>query len=150
MTGKREGKNINLKKEGVKMAFNQPNYLQPQYYPSPSLPYRYEQQQMGLKGRPVASIEEARASMIDFDGSTFYFPDAAKKNIYAKRINIDGTSTLETYTLQEQPFVPEPQYVTMETFKETIKTILLEVRGKKSLPQEAAQEGNKNDEQFNF
>ena len=34
---------------------------QPQYYP-PSLPYRYEQQipqQPILKGRPVASIEEA-------------------------------------------------------------------------------------------
>ena len=142
------------------MAFNQPNYMQPPYYPSPSLPYRYEQQPlMGLKGTPVASIEEARASMIDFDGSTFYFPDAAKKNIYAKRINIDGTSTLETYTLQEQPTVPEPQYVTMETFKETINNILLEIRGKQMPPQVVQnpapaqpmpQEVKKNDEQFNF
>ena len=132
---------------------------QPQYYP-PSLPYRYEQQasqQPILKGRPVASIEEARASMIDFDGSTFYFPDAAKKNIYAKRINLDGTSTLDTYTLQEQPKVPETQYVTMETFKQTINSILAEIRGQAqqssqpvvtSSPQ--SPEVKRNDEQFNF
>jgi hypothetical protein len=38
----------------------------------------------GLKGRPVASIEEAKASPIDFDGSIFFFPDVANKKIYTK------------------------------------------------------------------
>jgi hypothetical protein len=38
----------------------------------------------GIKGRPVSSLEEARASMIDFDGSIFYFPDVANKRIYTK------------------------------------------------------------------
>ncbi len=38
----------------------------------------------GLKGRPVSSIEEARAQSIDFDGSVFYFPDIANKRIYTK------------------------------------------------------------------
>lgn len=28
-----------------------------------------------LKGRPVSSIDEARAIPIDFDGSIFFFPD---------------------------------------------------------------------------
>lgn len=42
---------------------------------------------MPLKGRPVASLEEARASTIDFDGSIFYFPDMANKCIYTKQIN---------------------------------------------------------------
>ena len=131
---------------------------QPQYYP-PSLPYRYEQQasqQPILKGRPVASIEEARASMIDFDGSTFYFPDAAKKNIYAKRINLDGTSTLDIYTLQEPPAAPETQYVSMETFKQTINAILAEIRGQAQQSTQPVvatdpqpQEVKKN-EQFNF
>ena len=37
-----------------------------------------------LKGRPVASFEEARAMSIDFDGSTFFFPDLANKRIYTK------------------------------------------------------------------
>ena len=32
--------------------------------------------------RPVSSLEEARASVIDFDGSVFYFPDAATKRLY--------------------------------------------------------------------
>lgn len=136
------------------MAMN--GYMPPQYYP-PSLPYRYEQP-LGLKGRPVASIEEARASMIDFDGSTFYFPDAAKKNIYTKRINMDGTSSLETYTLQEQPTVPETQYVSMETFQSTINAILtkidtiaapqLQAPQVVNIPQ--PQGGQNNDEQFKF
>ena len=125
------------------------NYMQPNYY-QPSFQYRYEQNNaMGLKGRPVASIDEAKASMIDFDGSTFYFPDVAKKNIYAKRINMDGTSTLETYVLQEQPQVPEIQYVTMETFRETVNDILAKLQGLNAsvvMPQEV----KKNDEQFNF
>lgn len=134
------------------MALN--GYMPPQYYP-PSLPYRYEQP-MTLKGRPVASIEEARASMIDFDGSTFYFPDAAKKNIYTKRINMDGTSSLETYTLQEQPNVPETQYVSMETFQQTINAILAKIEGSAARPTQMQPVGQNpqtvqnNDEQFKF
>lgn len=125
------------------------NYGMHQYY-QPSLPYRFEQQapqQPILKGRPVASIEEARASMIDFDGSTFYFPDAAKKHIYAKRINLDGTSTLDTYVLQEQPPAAETEYVSMGTFKQTINAILAEIRGQQTQPQV---EGKNNEQQFNF
>jgi hypothetical protein len=52
----------------------------------------YPMPQISLKGRPVASIEEARASIIDFDGSVFYFPDLANKCIYTKQINMDGTA----------------------------------------------------------
>lgn len=55
------------------------------------------QQALGLKGRPVASIEEARASIIDFDGSTFYFPDLTNQRIYTKQINMDGTVSLNVY-----------------------------------------------------
>ena len=124
------------------LPYNQPNYMQPsQFYQQP---YRYEQQPI-LKGRPVASIEEARASMIDFDGSTFYFPDAAKKNIYTKRINMDGTSSLDIYTLQEKPQVPETQYVTMEMFQSTINALLSKIENK---PAEGGQPAN--DEQFKF
>lgn len=63
------------------------NYQQPtrnQYVPSPVM----------LKGRPVSSIDEARASTIDFDGSIFYFPDLANKRIYTKQINLDGSCTM--------------------------------------------------------
>jgi hypothetical protein len=57
----------------------------------------------GLKGRPVASFEEARASMIEFDGSIFYFPDLANKCIYTKQINMDGTALINVYELKAIP-----------------------------------------------
>lgn len=31
----------------------------------------------GLKGRPVSSLDEVRASAVDFDGTISYFPDLA-------------------------------------------------------------------------
>ena len=37
-----------------------------------------------IKGRPVVSIDEARASQIDLDGSLYVFPDLGNKKIYTK------------------------------------------------------------------
>jgi hypothetical protein len=73
---------------------------QPSY---PMTSYRQGPPQTGLKGRLVSSLEEARATSIDFDGSVFYFPDLANKRIYTKQINIDGTSSLYVYELREMP-----------------------------------------------
>ena len=53
--------------------------------------------------RPVSSIDEVKASVIDFDGSVFYFPDLANKKIYTKQINLDGTASLNMYELKEIP-----------------------------------------------
>lgn len=78
---------------------------------------------MGIKGRPVSSIEEARAISIDFDGSVFYFPDLANKRIYTKQINMDGTASLNVYEWKNDPVVSSPQYVTREEF-ETVLTQL--------------------------
>jgi hypothetical protein len=75
-----------------------------------------------LKGRPVTSIEEAKASLIDFDGTVFYFPDLANKRIYTKQINIDGTASLLMYELKEVP-VEQPNYITREEFENTIQQI---------------------------
>lgn len=60
-----------------------------------------------LKGRPVSSFDEARVSIIDFDGSVFYFPDLANGKIYTKQINIDGTATTNVYSLTETPVEPQ-------------------------------------------
>lgn len=105
------------------MAVNYPYYPQPQV-PQPTYPPRqsmaYVDQtssQMGIKGRPVTSIEEARAISIDFDGSVFYFPDLANKRIYTKQINMDGTSSLNVYEWKNDPVVSSPQYVTREEFE---------------------------------
>ena len=82
---------------------------------------------MGIKGRPVASIEEARASIIDFDGSIFYFPDLANKRIYTKQINVDGTAILNMYELKEIPVADTSgvgaQYVTREEFETAINQL---------------------------
>lgn len=84
---------------------------QPQYSPS-----------NGLKGRPVSSIEEARAAQIDFDGSLFIFPDIANKRIYTKQINLDGTASLKIYT-QIESAPPAPAYITKEELDSAIEAL---------------------------
>ena len=92
--------------------YNQ-NYYQPNYRQQiPTLP--------ALKGHPVSSIEEARASSVDFDGTVFYFPDLANKCIYTKQINLDGTATLLMYELKEIPVPSQPNFITREEFESTI------------------------------
>jgi hypothetical protein len=61
--------------------------------------YGYSYNNNYIKCRPVASIDEARASQIDLDGSLNVFTDIGNKKIYTKQINLDGTATLNTYTL---------------------------------------------------
>lgn len=71
----------------------------------------------------VSSLEEARATSIDFDGSVFYFPDLANKRIYTKQINMDGTATLNMYELQEIPVpqqIPVGDYITRREFEEAL------------------------------
>lgn len=77
---------------------------------------------LGLRGRPVASIEEARASIIDFDGSIFYFPDLANKRIYTKQINIDGSAILNVYELKLAP-VEHENFVTREEFEAFVNSL---------------------------
>lgn len=88
-----------------------------------------------LKGRPVSSLEEARASAVDFDGSVFYFPDLANRRIYTKQINLDGTATMLMYELKEVPVDDTPSYVTRQEFENTISQILAALPKQNSLPQ---------------
>jgi hypothetical protein len=78
-----------------------------------------------LKGRPVSSYEEARVAQIDLDGSISIFPDLGNKRIYTKRINIDGTASLNIYTLEEKPVeaVAANDHVSREEFNELKKSI---------------------------
>lgn len=83
-----------------------------------------QSQPMSLKGRPVSSLEEARASGIDFDGSVFFFPDLANKRIYTKQINLDGTATLNMYELTQMPVAATTaNYVTREEFEMALNQI---------------------------
>ena len=96
------------------------NYYQPNQSPAATYQPQLRQQPVGLKGRPVSSIDEARASSIDFDGSVFYFPDLANRCIYTKQINLDGTATLLMYELKEIPVPAQPNFITREEFENTI------------------------------
>lgn len=95
------------------------NYYQPNQTPAATYQSTLRQT-TGLKGRPVSSIDEARASSIDFDGTVFYFPDLANKRIYTKQINLDGTATLLMYELKEIPVPSQPNFITREEFENTI------------------------------
>ena len=95
----------------------------PQYIQRPVQPQAY------LKGRLVSSLEEARATSIDFDGSIFYFPDLANRRIYTKQINLDGTATLNMYELKAMPTVNEQQifastnFVTRDEFDQVVSQL---------------------------
>lgn len=85
------------------LAQNRMEQLQQQYNSMfPMMQQQQQQPQQFLKGRPVSSLEEARASMIDLDGSLFVFTDIANNKIYTKQIMLDGTAELKTYELVEQ------------------------------------------------
>ena len=121
-----------------------PNQQVPQQQPQYQVPgyLRQAPPQVTLKGRLVSSLEEARATSIDFDGTVFYFPDLANKRIYTKQINMDGTASLYVYELRELPieeekssFVPSVEkFVTREEFER----VLAELRQKPTEPAASA------------
>ena len=85
--------------------------------------------------RPVSSIEEVRASAIDFDGSVFYFPDLANKKIYTKQINLDGTASLNMYELKEIPVAATAEVNTFNFItREEFNNAIMELRGSLAQP----------------
>ena len=99
------------------------NYYQPTQTPAYAAPQA--RPSLTLKGRPVSSLDEARAGTIDFDGTVFYFPDLANKRIYTKQINLDGTASLLMYELKEIPAEAPTTtgFITREEFEATISQI---------------------------
>lgn len=73
-----------------------PQYQQPLMY-QPMQPSQPQQQSQVLKGRPVSSIEEAKAAQIEYDGSQFLFPDISTGKIYSRRLGLDGKPLFEVY-----------------------------------------------------
>lgn len=105
---------------------NNQSYYQPQRTNTIIPPSQQSQPAfIGLKGRPVSSLEEARAAAIDFDGSVFFFPDLANKRIYTKQINLDGTASMNMYEYKEVPTEAfnSSNFVTRQEFDETLNDI---------------------------
>lgn len=105
---------------------NNQSYYQPQRTNTIIPPSQQPQPAfIGLRGRPVSSLEEARAAAIDFDGSVFFFPDLANKRIYTKQINLDGTASMNMYEYKEVPTEAfnSSNFVTRQEFDETLNDI---------------------------
>ena len=104
------------------------NYI-PQTYPQSAVA-------MGLKGHPVSSLEEVRATGIDFDGTVFFFPDLANHKIYTKQINMDGTASLNMYELKEIPReapMNVEAFITREEFEAAFAELRQEMAPKKTV-----------------
>lgn len=129
------------------LAQNRLNQIE-QYNAGTYQPNNYQMQnnqQIGamqvLKGRPVSSYDEAKASMIDLDGSLFVFTDIANNCIYTKQILLDGTAELKTYVLQEQKQNGETNagYVLKKDFDKIVRELRKQIEGLKGvLPYDTA------------
>lgn len=87
-------------------------------------PYMQNQNQTQmLKGRPVSSYDEAKASMIDLDGSLFVFTDIANGCIYTKQILLDGSAELKTYILKPTENKVNVEYVSKQQFENVVSEL---------------------------
>lgn len=131
------------------LAQNRLNQIEQQYNVGTYQPNGYQMynnQQMGtqmqvLKGRPVSSYDEAKASMIDLDGTLFVFTDIANNCIYTKQILLDGSAELKTYVLQEQKQNGEANtgYVLKKDFDKIVREIRKQIEElKEVLPYDTA------------
>lgn len=83
-----------------------------------------------VKGRPVSNIEEARASMIDLDGSLFVFPNVSNGEIYTKQIMLDGTAEFKVYKteqIQKNEQNIKNEYVLKSEFEQVINELRKEL-----------------------
>ncbi len=85
-------------------------YQPPAYQPPMQQPNAYQPAQQSIKGRPVTSIEEARAAQVDLDGTSTYFPAPAEGKIYEKLIGMDGLPIFRVYTMQQGEEQKQPVY----------------------------------------
>lgn len=129
------------------LAQNRLSQMEQQYNVGAYQPNGYQMQnnqQMGamqaIKGRPVSSYDEAKASMIDLDGSLFVFTDIANNCIYTKQILLDGSAELKTYVLQEQKQNEtkrdnrnNTQYVLREDFERIVGELNRQIEGLKEV-----------------
>lgn len=110
--------------------YNQMGYLngyQQQYYNIPQTQNRLQELERGLnnqaprpsfKAVPVTSFDEARAAMVDFDGSLNLFVDIQNNQIYTKQLNLNGLAELKVYKLVDETSNRPTQvaYVTKEDY----------------------------------
>lgn len=110
-----------------------PMGYQQNYYNVPQTQQRLQDLERGMGGQvprptfkavPVMSFDEAKAAMVDFDGSLNLFVDIQNKQIYTKQLNLNGLAELKVYRLVEEAPIPaETQYVPREEFDALMKEV---------------------------
>ena len=117
--------------------YNQMGYsngYQQQYFNIPQTQNRLQELERGLNGQvprpsfkavPVTSFDEARAAMVDFDGSLNLCVDVQNNQIYTKQLNLNGLAELKVYRLVEDAPNQSTQvaYVTKEDYDILLKEV---------------------------
>lgn len=104
-----------------------------------------------IKGRPVVSIDEARASQIDLDGSLYVFPDLGNKKIYTKQINLDGTASFNIFELSAPvEAAPTPVYVTKAELDDILASFKASLAQEKTYEAKPAQVKAQINQPFNL
>lgn len=110
-----------------------PQYPQQNFYNIPQTQQRLQEMERGIgsqiprptfKAVPVTSFDEAKAAMVDFDGSLNLFVDIQNNQIYTKQLTLNGLAELKVYRLvEEAPNAPQVQYVSREDFETCMKEV---------------------------
>lgn len=87
----------------------------------PNMAQNAQNQQSFIKGRAVTSFDEAKASMIDLDGSLHVFTDIGNGKIYTKQIMNDGTAQIHTYVMNDAPAPKETEEIPEISLKDYVK-----------------------------
>lgn len=133
--------------------FNNPYYnsIPPSYSPGMQSPTQQRLNQYDyndpmtknlVKCRAVTSFDEAKAAMIDLDGSMTIFTDLGHNRIYTKQINLDGTATLNSYVLEKpvEPISADPNKT--EERIEKLESALNDLREELNHVKSNANDGN--------
>lgn len=116
----------------------QPRQQMPQQYPMQDFNFQMPQQmqQPGVICRPVASIDEARATPTDFSGNTLVLTDIPHGMIYTKMLDAQtGSAVFGVYQRVQEPVQQAQEYAPMSLVQEMRQEIMLlksalEARGK--------------------
>lgn len=113
---------IKLEKEVSDMFNNGYGYVP--YYTSNNYNNAYvSQQRQGLLGKQVDSIESARLTEYQLDGSTSYFPLLDGSAVVSKQLQMDGTSKMVIYKPVESE--DKKSYVTSDELDAILNDIKL-------------------------
>lgn len=123
---------------GAQQRFNQ---LEAQYA-------QYQQPQGKLNALPVGSVDEARAYIVDMQGTPTLFYNASKNEVYLKKTNVQtGSADFFTFQVTSAPENESKDKKSVNISKDDLKAINDKIDGLYSLlEQKPVKKGVKNDE----